>query len=318
MIPKEVHTLEEEKEKKQAQEFHGVKWVGKQSIWADEPTSHKNVYDHQGNTSTPGSYPTQNPESLILHAKGVKRHRKHPRRRHPRKKRSTHSSSSAHTVTVTVTKEVVVTEVAKPMPTLKEESPIKSPSLPMPSRGDEDVMRLFQEDQAILANASIPIHAPSRHSSLAEFDAPVKIPPITSNRSFWSSPSFPGSSSSRSSQSSSFSSPTQCLTKAWNITKDAYGQKNRQWAPDPVNPGERTLQITYPSGSSNPGGHVVGGTGMYAQPLVLAPNQPTWMQYQVYFDPKFDFVKGGKLPGLFGGHPSCSGGNSAEDCFSAR
>ena len=36
------------------------------------------------------------------------------------------------------------------------------------------------------------------------------------------------------------------------------------------------------------------------------------------FPSDFDFVKGGKLPGLFGGRPGCSGGDMANDCFSAR
>ena len=36
------------------------------------------------------------------------------------------------------------------------------------------------------------------------------------------------------------------------------------------------------------------------------------------FGAEFDFVKGGKLPGLFGGHMSCSGGAESEDCFSTR
>lgn len=41
--------------------------------------------------------------------------------------------------------------------------------------------------------------------------------------------------------------------------------------------------------------------------------------YSVFFPNDFDFVKGGKLPGLYGGDQhGCSGGSSAETCFSAR
>ena len=36
------------------------------------------------------------------------------------------------------------------------------------------------------------------------------------------------------------------------------------------------------------------------------------------FGPGFDFVKGGKLPGLYGGSTTCSGGADSEDCFSTR
>jgi len=38
----------------------------------------------------------------------------------------------------------------------------------------------------------------------------------------------------------------------------------------------------------------------------------------VFFPAGFDFVKGGKLPGLYGGRPGCSGGDPALDCFSTR
>lgn len=39
---------------------------------------------------------------------------------------------------------------------------------------------------------------------------------------------------------------------------------------------------------------------------------------QVAFDKDFDFVNGGKLPGVYGGHGECSGGLRNTGCFSAR
>lgn len=45
------------------------------------------------------------------------------------------------------------------------------------------------------------------------------------------------------------------------------------------------------------------------------------VSYEVAFDTDFDWVKGGKLPGLRGGNlDGCSGGNQADgdNCFSAR
>lgn len=42
------------------------------------------------------------------------------------------------------------------------------------------------------------------------------------------------------------------------------------------------------------------------------------LEYSVFFPDGFNFVKGGKLPGLFGGHKGCSGGQQSEDCFSTR
>lgn len=38
----------------------------------------------------------------------------------------------------------------------------------------------------------------------------------------------------------------------------------------------------------------------------------------MFFPADFDFVKGGKLPGMYGGHKGCSGGQDSEDCFSTR
>ena len=42
--------------------------------------------------------------------------------------------------------------------------------------------------------------------------------------------------------------------------------------------------------------------------------------WQVGFNKGFDFVKGGKLPGLYGGDTNahCTGGQNSETCFSLR
>jgi len=42
------------------------------------------------------------------------------------------------------------------------------------------------------------------------------------------------------------------------------------------------------------------------------------MTYSVFFPADFDWIKCGKLPGLFGGRAGCSGGDAALDCFSTR
>lgn len=42
-----------------------------------------------------------------------------------------------------------------------------------------------------------------------------------------------------------------------------------------------------------------------------------WVSYRIYFEPGFEWVKGGKLPGLFGGSLP-SGGSTSRDGFSAR
>ncbi|WRT66524.1 uncharacterized protein IL334_003483 [Kwoniella shivajii] len=83
-------------------------------------------------------------------------------------------------------------------------------------------------------------------------------------------------------------------------------------------PTRNALQILYPSGSVNPGNSPQGGAEFYSAPLDIRKATNASLEYSVYFPPDFDFVKGGKLPGLYGGHKGCSGGNAAEDCFSTR
>jgi len=78
------------------------------------------------------------------------------------------------------------------------------------------------------------------------------------------------------------------------------------------------LQLVYPAYSVNPSSKSPGGAEFYASPLNLSDAKNVTMEYSVYFPADFDWVKGGKLPGLYGGHTGCSGGVAAEDCFSTR
>ncbi|GAA93796.1 polysaccharide lyase family 14 protein [Mixia osmundae IAM 14324] len=81
------------------------------------------------------------------------------------------------------------------------------------------------------------------------------------------------------------------------------------------------IRAFYPAGSFSPGNQPIGGFGMYAQPLNLASAKNVSFSYSVLFPKDFNFVMGGKLPGLMGtgtkSH-SCSGGYVAEDCWSTR
>lgn len=61
-----------------------------------------------------------------------------------------------------------------------------------------------------------------------------------------------------------------------------------------------------------------GGTGLYALPMDLTNATSVTLEYSVNFQNGFDWVLGGKLPGLYGGHASCTGGTTALDCYSAR
>ncbi|KAJ7072314.1 polysaccharide lyase family 14 protein [Mycena amicta] len=80
------------------------------------------------------------------------------------------------------------------------------------------------------------------------------------------------------------------------------------------------LQITYPAGSFSGD---TGGAQFYNlwNTSESSGFQSMLLSYEVAFDEDFDWVKGGKLPGLRGGLPNgCSGGSASDgsSCFSAR
>ncbi|MFY0991471.1 polysaccharide lyase [Halomonas sp. C05BenzN] len=79
------------------------------------------------------------------------------------------------------------------------------------------------------------------------------------------------------------------------------------------------LRVHYPAGTSSPGDDEQGGAGFYTEPASLAGAEQACLSYRVRFEPGFDFVKGGKLPGLYGGEAP-SGGETAdgENGFSMR
>ena len=79
------------------------------------------------------------------------------------------------------------------------------------------------------------------------------------------------------------------------------------------------LRIHYPEGTSSPGDTEDGGAGFYSNPKGLKGAEQACLTYQVRFEPGFNFVKGGKLPGLFGGEAP-SGGEKVdgENGFSMR
>jgi hypothetical protein len=125
------------------------------------------------------------------------------------------------------------------------------------------------------------------------------------------------------------------MDDAFSIEHYAFGRENVHLSSvnqgdmgtftDDSTPGTQTiLEITYPRGSYSPSHEPRGGTDFYAVPLfsqtgdsrrnpalvprsddavetLRAANNVT-MSYSVFFPDTFDFVKGGKLPGLYGGH----------------
>ena len=82
-------------------------------------------------------------------------------------------------------------------------------------------------------------------------------------------------------------------------------------------------------GSWSPGSPKPGGTLFFAYPYKANPTstdnplsiQSATLEYEVYFPNDFDFVKGGKLPGMSGGVKNgrgCGGGVDPNECFSFR
>ncbi|KAG8746153.1 hypothetical protein FRC10_006019 [Ceratobasidium sp. 414] len=79
------------------------------------------------------------------------------------------------------------------------------------------------------------------------------------------------------------------------------------------------IQAFYPKDSINPGNSPQGGADFYANPLpALKDAQNVTFGYSVFLPTDFEPVRGGKLPGLYGGKMGCSGGDAALDCFSTR
>lgn len=81
------------------------------------------------------------------------------------------------------------------------------------------------------------------------------------------------------------------------------------------------LRVTYPEGSFS---HDTGGAQFYTlwNRTDGSSFNTMMVTYEVAFEEGFDWVKGGKLPGLRGGLNSsgCSGGNKSDglECFSSR
>ncbi|KAI0657172.1 hypothetical protein C8Q70DRAFT_919925 [Cubamyces menziesii] len=93
-------------------------------------------------------------------------------------------------------------------------------------------------------------------------------------------------------------------------------------APD----GKYSLKAFYPEGSYTFTHAVKGGFSFYAtgpDSVDLSKAKEATLSYSVYFEDGFDFQKGGKIPGFFGGNDfqtavSCSGGRRDDGCFSTR
>jgi hypothetical protein len=98
----------------------------------------------------------------------------------------------------------------------------------------------------------------------------------------------------------------------WAVHKrGSWGNLNLHLASEPEGKFSSFLRVTYPAGSASPtvtrSSHApVGGTQFYAS-LGMRPRDSLHLRYYVRFPEGFDFVKGGKLPGLYGGNVGTGG-----------
>jgi hypothetical protein len=125
------------------------------------------------------------------------------------------------------------------------------------------------------------------------------------------------------------------LVSKWSLSKGHIqdGPQNLAFVNDPFpdkppsgaqgvsSPSGPVLRVTYPEGSFS---HDTGGAQFYSLWNTTDDSsfRTMMVSYELAFDSGFDWVKGGKLPGLRGGLNStgCSGGNQADglSCFSTR
>ncbi|GAA6003246.1 hypothetical protein JCM10207_001823 [Rhodosporidiobolus poonsookiae] len=103
-----------------------------------------------------------------------------------------------------------------------------------------------------------------------------------------------------------------------NVAVVTSGPPASEWTNGDVTDSNPALQVAYPAGSRNPGKTPQGGVGFYSSKIDITQATNVSFSYSVFFPTGFDFVKGGKLPGLYGGKKACSGGAEADDCFSTR
>lgn len=107
---------------------------------------------------------------------------------------------------------------------------------------------------------------------------------------------------------------TVSLAKHWYASGFS-GADNLNWTSSGGAENE-ALEVHYPAGTRE--------GAQFSMNLFAgtAPVQTAVLSYEVAFDANFDWVKGGKLPGLYGASPNatsiCTGGNHQPDCFSAR
>jgi hypothetical protein len=114
--------------------------------------------------------------------------------------------------------------------------------------------------------------------------------------------------------------------KNWNLSNQKWGLENTALIPDQTNRFKQVLRVRYPAGSASPAvtrkGAPSGGAQFYSRLNLNAGRSSKnrlRLRYFLRFSNDFEFVKGGKLPGFYGGIGN-SGGDipNGSDGFSSR
>ncbi|KAI7867427.1 hypothetical protein BDF14DRAFT_1803802 [Spinellus fusiger] len=120
------------------------------------------------------------------------------------------------------------------------------------------------------------------------------------------------------------------IRRQWKLSSSFFfGSEDVGFTADPItgNASESVMSVFYSKGSFTPSGSIktdgkLGGCIFYSEPFGKQTFEKVLLSYDLAFASNFEWVRGGKLPGLFGGHPTaeCSGGDSADgsNCFSLR
>ncbi|GAA5851937.1 hypothetical protein JCM9279_007030 [Rhodotorula babjevae] len=108
------------------------------------------------------------------------------------------------------------------------------------------------------------------------------------------------------------------IADSWSLVK---GSGPLSFVEDPLEGGGQVvLEVDYPKGSYSGAKDLPAGVGNMQMAVFGEGKQRAMVSYEVGFSVGFDFVLGGKLPGLFGGDSGsgCTGGKGSEACFSTR
>ncbi len=101
--------------------------------------------------------------------------------------------------------------------------------------------------------------------------------------------------------------------RPWHVIKSTKKARARLSA-EREEDGSDSLRVDYVPGEVG----MRSGWGFHASPEHAFPSISSTLSYRVFFPEDFDWRRGGKLPGLFIGHPGATGGNWEYKAGSAR